>query len=378
MKSGVSFSNEKDSFRSGRNAAGEAAAVSGEPVLTIVFTTDDYDPSEVLSGVQSVVKSSRIAGFCCGGVITCEGVHEQGVGVITISGDFKAVTTLEKGLGEDPLGVGEKAGRELLKGTNGNGTAVVMPDGFQADISEMLRGLYNQMGPDVQYTGGGTGDNLKFFKTYQFTENGVAENALAAAYLEGPRIGIGIGHGWNPIGSPLVITSVEGKRVYEIDGMPAFEAYSSRLGGVDRDRFSHQAMRHPLGFPDISGQYIIRDPLIVNSDDSIDFVTEIPFQAVGSIMDCRIDGLIQTAVNAAGRALDAAGDPEFVLLFDCISRTLLMGSRFQDEIFSLRRTVGEDVPLLGALTFGEVGSYQDVPLFHNKTTAVVVGSKKEE
>lgn len=377
MKTGVSFSNEQDSFRSARNAASEATAVSGEPVLTLVFATDDYDSGEILSGVKSVVRSSRIAGFCCGGVITCEGVQKQGVGVMTLSGDFKAVTTLKKGLGQDPLGVGENAGRELLKGSAGNGTAVVMPDGFQADISEMLRGLYNQLGPDVQYTGGGTGDNLKFFRTYQFTENGVAENALAAAYLEGLNIGIGIGHGWVPIGSPLVITSVEGKRVYEIDGAPAFKAYSSRLGGIDRDGFSFHAMHHPLGFPDISGQYIIRDPLVVNSDDSIDFVTEIPAHAVGSIMDCRIDGLIETAVHAARRALAAAGEPEFVMLFDCISRTLLMGERFQDEIFSLRRTLGEDVPLLGALTFGEVGSYEDVPLFHNKTTVVVVGSVKD-
>lgn len=374
MKAGASFSGHGESRVAGREAAERAVAVCGPPVLTLVFTTDAYDPEQVLAGVLAVVGSSRIAGFCCGGVITAAGLHSQGVGVLALSGDFEAVTALQGDLGRDPFGIGQKAGRAVRESGLSGGTAIVMPDGFQANLPKMLRGLYSQLGPDFQYIGGGAGDNLKFFQTHQFTEQGVARDALAVTLVRGLEIGVGIGHGWTPAGDPLAISRSEGKRVYEINGAPAFQEYARRLGLGQRERFAYAAMQHPLGFPNISGQFVIRDPLRVNDDDSIDFITEIPSQAVGYVMECSMEGLIDTARKAARAAILPGGKPTFMLLFDCISRAMLMGDRFAEEIRALCETVGPDLPILGALTFGEIGSHDNVPLFHNKTTVVAVGS----
>ncbi len=375
MTAGVSFNNHNDSFSAGRWASQGAESASGPPVLTLVFTTDSYDQEQVLFGVKSVFPRSLIAGFCCGGVITAAGVHTQGVGVLSLSGNFRATTTLQKGLAHDAFKVGQKAALTLLEKNFKRGTIMAMPDGFQGNVPEMLRGLYNQMGPNFQYIGGGAGDNLKFFKTYQFTEQEISQDAVAVALVEGLHMGIGFGHGWVPVGSPLVITKARGKTVYEIDGFPAFAAYSRRLGLTSREQFGTKAMMHPIGFPNIRGQYVIRDPLSVNEDGSINFVTEVPSQAVGSIMDCTLEGLVEAAGHAAQQAVSAAPKPAFMLLFDCISRIMLMGDRFQEEIQVLRETVGPDVPLLGALTFGEIGSHDNVPIFHNKTTVVAVGKE---
>jgi hypothetical protein len=49
-----------------------------------------------------------------------------------------------------------------------------------------------------------------------------------------------------------------------------------------------------------------------------------------------------------------------------------MGDAFGQELRALSSGVGVDVPFLGALSFGEIGSFKDVPLFHNKTVAVAV------
>jgi hypothetical protein len=375
MKAGVYFSNHKDSLTAGRNASAGAVAASGEPVLTLAFTTDSYDQAMVLEGIRQNVSTSLIAGFCCAGVITSSGIHRKGVGVMTLSGHFRAATILKKGLGDNPFAVGQSTGKELLASGINNGTAIVMPDGFQANLTEMLRGLYNEMGPDFQYIGGGAGDNLNFFKTYQFNEQGVADNALAAAVIEGIDFGVGVGHGWVPIGDPVIITRSNGKRVYEMDGVPAFEEYSKRLRGITRDQFPVMAMKHPLGFANISGEYIIRDPMKVNDDQSIDFVTEVPSQAVGYIMDGGIEVLVETAREVAQAAIAEIYQPEFMLLFDCISRVLLMDRRFQEEIRALQDIVGTQVPLLGALTFGEIGCYYNAPLFHNKTVVVAIGGR---
>lgn len=373
MKAGVAFSLEPDSAKAGREAARRAVANSGPPALTILFTTDAYDAEAVLSAVQKVIGASKLVGFCCGGIITGEGVFSQGVGVCVLSGDFHVATTLQEGLGRDPMETGRRTGQALLEGGVRQGLVLALPDGFQFNLAEMLRGLYSQLGTDFQYAGGGAGDNLKFFKTYQFTERGMASNAVAAAAIEGMEMATAIGHGWVPMGEPMVITRASGKTVMEIDGIPAFAAYQKSLGRMSREEFKLQGMLHPLGFPDVFGQYIIRDPLAVRDDGSIEFITEVPSQAVGNIMDGQIGQLVETAEDVARRAVSSISAPAFVLLFDCISRGLLMGERFEEEIQAIRQAVGAEVPLLGALSFGEIGSYIDVPLLHNKTTVIAVG-----
>ena len=374
MKVGIAYSTLDDSRRAGRMTAEEAVKSSGEPALTFLFTTDDYDQEVVYEAVKEVVEDSKMVGFCAGGIITAERVFRQGVGVCTLSGDeLRVVTSLQHGLSADPRGAGRRAGEELLASGLDQGAVFVLPDGFAANISEVVRGLYNTMGPEFRYVGGGAGDNLRFFKTYQFTETGLASDALAVALLDGVTVQAGIGHGWQPTGDPLVTTAAKGKRVFEIDGRPAFDVYSERLGGIPVDKFTEYGMRYPLGIPDISGNYLIRDPLAVNDDGSIDFVTEVPRNAVVSIMEGDVADLIETARSVAQAAAGGVAEPQFVLLFDCISRCLLMGEEFEKELKAIREAIGAEVPILGSLAFGEVGSYADVPLFHNKTTVIAVG-----
>ena len=377
MRAGIAHSTNKDSFNAGLEAATKAVELSGPPQLTILFTTDAYEQAQVFKAVRKLVGESRLVGFCGGGIITRDGVFPQGVGICTMSGkELTAVTALQRGLSRNAREAGEKAGEALLASGLTQGTVIVLPDGFQSNLSEMLRGLYHAMGPNFTYVGGGAGDNLKFFKTYQFTEQGIDSDALAVALLDGVSVASGLGHGWQPMGEPLVITKSKDKTVEEIDGIPALQAYVKRLGRIDDGHFAQVGMKHPLGFPDISGNYLIRDPLTVNNNQSIHFVTEIPRNAVGNIMDCNMDDLIGTAAAVARNVASGMRPPHFVLLFDCISRFLLMGTRFNDEIKAIQEVIGEDTPLLGALTFGEVGSYLDIPLLHNKTTVIAMGGDR--
>ena len=373
MKVGVGYSNQADSHRAGQQAAREALKSSGRPVLTFLFTTDSYNQKKVWEAVKAVVGNSRLVGFCAGGIIVGDSVIEQGVAVLTLSGRrLRAATSLQRDLSKDPYAAGCAAGEELLKSGIRKGTVFVFPDGFGTDISEALWGLYNIMGSDFRYVGGAAGDNLRFFKTHQFTEVVLESDALAVALLDGVAIGTAIGHGWKPEGEPLVVTKASGKRVFEIDGTPAFEAYSARLGGVPEEQFEQYGMRHPLGFPDIWGNYLIRDPLTLKPDGSIEFVTEVPRDAVGYVMIGTKGDLIETAGTVAEEASRGV-KPKFALIFDCISRYLLLGEAFEEELRAIRASIGPEVPIVGVLTFGEVGAQEEVPLFHNKTVAIAVG-----
>ena len=199
---------------------------------------------------------------------------------------------------------------------------------------------------------------------------------MAAAAIGGCEVGSAIGHGWQPHGEPLVITRAEGKRVFELDGRPAFQVYCEALDmQIPRESFRRTSMVNPFGFVDISGDYVIRDARAVNDDDSLDFVTEVPDKAVALLMKGEVAGLIATAREVAAQAASRVRTPVLALAFDCVSRFILMGDGYPKEVQALVDGIGPGVPLLGALTFGEIGSFHDVPLFHNKTvTMAVLGS----
>jgi len=373
MKIGVAYSTAGDSREAARKAAETAVVSSGEPVLTFLFTTDSYDQQAVFETAKEVVGKSKLVGLCGAGVITSEGVYQQAVAVGTLSGpELNVVTSLQPVIDEDPSAAGHKTSVQLLTSGINAGTVIVLPDGFTPDVSEILLGLYNGMGAEFKYIGGGAGDNLRFFKTYQFTEAGVKSNAVASALLSGVAIGTSIGHGWRPRGDLLVITRAKKKKIIEIDARPAFDVYSERLGGISGDQFPEWGMRYPLGTPDIRGNYLIRDPITVNEDKSINLVTEIPDNAVANLMEGSTEVLVEAAREVATAAVNQVAKPRFALIFDCISRYLFMGNDFGKELNAIREVVGTEVPMLGVLTFGEIGSYADFPQFHNKTLALAV------
>ena len=149
MKAGASYSTAEDSQLAGRKAAEEAVRSSGEPALTLLFTTDSYEQEAVLEAVKGVVGNSKIAGFCSGAVITPGGLFQQGVAVGTLSGDeLRVATALEGGTNEDPRGAGRRCGKALLASGIDRGIVIALPDAFQANVYEVARGLYEAMGPD--------------------------------------------------------------------------------------------------------------------------------------------------------------------------------------------------------------------------------------
>jgi hypothetical protein len=376
IKVGLGYIKDLPSREAGGLAARRALQSGEKPAITFLFTTEGYDQEEVLASVQAETGGAPLIGACGAGVVTPEGVLQNGVGVLTLSGAGLAVATARADFGRrTPEETGRLLGERLLSISDvASGTVFVFPDGLAGNIAPMLRGLYDALGPDFQYVGGGTGDNLRFFRTYQFTESGVSSGSVAAALVSGMAFGTGIGHGWQPMGSPLVITRADGKVVYELDERPAFDVYAERLGGIEPDRFPEYGVRFPLGIADASGRFIIRDPLEIYAGGALKMVTEMPAKAVVFLMEGELESLAGVGREVGRQALRGVQTPRFGLVFNCVSRFLLLGEK-HDEAAVIQDGLGIPLSLLGLLTFGEVGAYNDVPLFHNKTLVVAVGGE---
>jgi len=307
LRVGIGFSDELKPSAAARCALEQAINCTRRPDLIFILTTENYDPEVVLSSVVNTVGTCSLVGAWTPGIIINFEVHARGIGVCSISGEgVEAVTHLEKGAAGSSFSRGERMGKILLeKAGDRPGTVFLFSDAFCSNISELLRGLYNVMGPGFNYAGGGCGNNLQFSSTYQFTEQRVGRKAVAAALLRGINFKIELDHGWSPVGEPLTITKAEGRRVYEIDGIPAFKRYRDLVWNCTRNGFPCCGMQYPFGLPAAGGNFIIRDPLKAEEDESILFVTEVPENAIATIMEGDADSIVAAARKVAKNALNA-------------------------------------------------------------------------
>jgi len=363
MKFGISFSNATDEKLAVKDAVNDAIDQSNGSDLLVLFSCDFYDQDRLLSYTLELTDSA-VVGCSTAGVISEKGLV-KGLGAISLKG-VNAKTRLVVGTGLD---VGQEVGKSFMGFKEG--TTLVFPDGFLDGIPDFLIGLYNCLGYNFVYIGGGSGDNLGGTKTRQFTEEGVVSRGYSLAVMD-LKVNVAMGHGFKPITRPLVVTKAVGKMVLEIDGERAFDVYR-RYVKCSIESFAYDGMFHPIGIPSVDG-YIIRDPIQVDEKGAIKFVSEVPQNSIITIMDCSADELIKTAESVAEKAVSDVKKPEFAFVFDCVSRSWLLGDRFKEEINKIVDVL--NVPIIGFLTFGEVYGCNGVPMFHNKSVVIGVGGSK--
>lgn len=379
---GSGFSRSGDSFQAGCEAGRQAmdALVGVNPGILFVFTTDGYNQQELVRGLRSAAGDIPLLGCCTGGVIGNEGPSGDGVAVLTLGGGIGATLASYQGIRDGALQAGRQAAERLVQ-TLGepqfpHRATVMLADGLTGTLTEVVGSAAALLEPHAPLIGGGAGDNLKFLRTSQIVDAETLDDAVALAHVSSERpIGIGVRHGWMPTGRALVVTRSEGNVVYEFDGRPAFEAYRELFpqSGLTPENFGSFVMSRPLGLPQPSGEFLIRDPLRARPDGAIECVARVPEQAVVQIMRGDPSDLFAAAREAARTALSQLGGrrPAGVLVFDCVSRLLMLGDAAANEVRLIREMVGRDTPIAGMFSFGEIAAGQcGSTVLHNKTVVV--------
>ena len=375
-------------------AAGQAAAEQATiplqgatPSLVLVFSTDIYDQSTVIAGVRSVTGSAPLTGCCTGGIISAAGPSATGVSVLVLhSPALEVQSALVENLGSDPVGVAEAAAEHVEEFVRANGAqpsvALMFADGLTASLTEAVRSAGSVLGPLCRMVGGGAGDNLRFKETSVFLNDRCASDAFTISLLNDELpIGIGIQHGWIPVGRGMVVTRSEGRIVHEFDGQPALEAYRNLFpeAHLSPENFTEFVMAHPIGLPQAGGEFLVRDPIRANPDGSISFIATVPEHAVAHIMRGDPDTLFAAAENATQRAIAQLNGAPLVavVVFDCVSRLLMLRAGAKTEIQRIRTIAGESTPIAGMFSFGEIAAEYGPAAFHNKTVVVYAIGQKQ-
>ena len=368
IHAGVGTSKDtRDAYQAGYDACQTAveAMGGGVPDFTFTFSSVAFNQEELVRGVRAASGEAPGIGCSDAGEITAAGPTTKSVAVMAIKSDAISFTT---GLGKDIKAGAKEAGMAIAKEVKARASAplktfLMLPDVLTGNGADIVRGILEVLGPNFPVAGGAAGDDFLFEKTYEYRDGEVATGAVAGVGLSGTfTFGMGVRHGWVPIGPPMKVTKSAGAVVYTLDNRPAISIYEDYFGAkaedLRKEPLARMAITYPLGIkvPDMD-EYLIRDPITVDTEGAITCAAEIPEGSEIRLMIGSKEKAVEAAQDAARKLMKdfeaVPARPRFVLIFNCIAREKLFAQKAKDEIDAIMEIIGPEVPLLGFYTYGE-------------------------
>lgn len=380
ISAGIGIGTGGDAHKAGRDAAADALeSLPGRTATAVVvFGSVSFDQDQLLAGIAEITGKAAIVGCSTAGEISSEGLagHDSVV-VAAIGGDGLSVTTA---IGNHLLWNARQAGldcaKELQYVSHGYLDAGLVFTDVVAGKGEIATtGIEERLGPSIPLFGAAAGDDLLFYKTYQYLNGRAFTGSVVALGLHGDAVSCGtVADGFLPIGIPRTITHANGVLVREIDGKPAISMYEDYFGPtyateLKEHLLSDLAVTFPLGILSPGEKRMIpRTPMYADGKGGMIFSAPIPEGAEAHIMISDSEQTIASAKAAAEeilRRLDGR-TPRLVLLFNSIARRKLLGTNADEEIHVIQNVMGREVPMAGFYGYAQIDSSATLGTnFHN-------------
>lgn len=358
LTAGVGLGRAVDGREAGLQAAHQALDGLGilTPAIGLLFASNHYAPRDVVNGALSLLGDTPLIGFSTPAGITSAGPHPNSVVLALLAGNFEARSHWFPGYSQSSRETAQRLTQMLAVPDPGR-ALLFFADGFSGDAEQFCEEVRTAGVPTVGVLSSG---ELQTGTTFQLAGNQSGVGSLAAAMLQGDiRIGIGYGHGWDPVGSQFRITRSRGFWLRTLNGRPASEAYAELFGQPAGDwaypPLSYLARLYPLGIEQ-DDQLLVRSPIRVEADGSFRMNAplrdgEDAYLLVGSRAACR-----RAAAQAAQQALLSLGGlrPSFALVLTDISWQLLLESSPGIDVEAVTEILGTNVPVAGGYTLGQI------------------------
>jgi hypothetical protein len=378
----------------GREAGSQAAHLAlgkmnrAPASLALVLATHDYSLPQVASGIASYLSEVPLLGFSTLGTYntnedsanTAAG-SRRSVTVALLGGDLKARADWWPSAGEDspaslqrklaalqPTQVLQTASLNLMPaqprtGSLAGHTLILALDGLTGEAEKVVgalpEGRYNVLGC---LAGGAVSRGV----TYQAGGRQSGAGGCAAALVSGNlSISTGYAHGWQRIGAFARITRARGPLLEELDGRPAVEVYA-RLFDYPPASWTVPPLDefvrlYPLGIDTPDGGLRVLSPLRVEATGALRMQTAPPQGAAVHVLAASAESCIAAAQSAASQALAAlksSSPPILALVLADAAWQLLLQARPEAEFQAVRAILGDEIPVVGGYTFGQIARPQ--------------------
>ena len=231
---------------------------------------------------------------------------------------------------------------------------------------QVLQGIRAVIGDKTTIVGGSSADNDVTGQWAQFgPEHSHREGVVVSVLFPSIPVSSAYQSGYVPTSDSGIVTRVEGRRLYEIDGQPAAQAYHRwTAGAVPMADATPQSILAdstlwPLGriTRQIAGVpfHLLAHPAMSNPDGSIELFADVATGDRLWQMQGSVDSLLARAGRVARHARqDAGGEIAGALVVYCGGCLLAVQDRMNEVHQGLNAALG-DTPWLGVFTFGEQG-----------------------
>lgn len=356
-----------------------------DPSFILLFSSTHIDLKKFFRHFRDKFnEKTKIMGCSTCGEISNYGIAENTVVAMAIKSDHISVGV---GIGRNLKKDGVKAGRtaaeraiqdlehDFSKTISYGATvsdilklnlffAFVFPDSLSGREESALEGIFSVFGNRCPILGGGSGDNLKYEKTYQFYNGEVyTDSILVALFALDCKTESTSVHGWYLTGKNAFVTKADGRTVYELDHKRATGVYASMIGMDERDLIEQKrisvlenvGLGYVMSISDIHGNRWLKHPDRVYEDGRITFYANVPEGVVMSLNEATKDSVLRSTESAL-KEIKKRFKPRICVIFYAIGRKkFLEGYDACEEEFKLIKKYLKDVDFIGFYAFGQQG-----------------------
>jgi len=319
---------------------------------------DSFQPS-ILAAVAAAFPTARIAGGTSAAELSSVvGYREDSISLALFASDDIDITV---GLGDDLSTDLEGACRRAIDEARAGVTrdprvCIVLENSTANDPAAMLPVIRSLLPPGVTVIGGGSARSelTQITPTYQFAGDRVTENGIVVMLFSGPiHHSVAIGTGWRPIGTRGVVTGSDTNLIREIDGRPALNFLHRYLDETGPASFGNPMAIWEPGAP----EPYLRIALGSDETGAVSIIGSVPEGSAIQLTTANTSDLLDGAAGALSRAsaeFPAGVEPQAALVFSCMVRKYLLGSKTEQES-DLTRAALPDLPFVGLYCTGEIG-----------------------
>ncbi|AEH06397.1 FIST N-terminal domain-containing protein [Methanothermococcus okinawensis] len=391
-------------FKDGMEIARELKSKIKNPSLTILLTSiaDKEDIEELINGLKTQMDVSNLIGCTTAGEFSKKGyINQNGVLLIAFDETCKVAIGHKKVEG-NPINVGTSLAEDIKEKLKIKYPKINIDEKFLGFVfhdwnADNEDGIINGLAERLSFPiiGGTAGDNLKFNRTYQIYQDKVLSgHVLLGVISHRKRFEILYGHGYEPTECYARITKAKGKKIYELDGKPAYKVYRemiSKISGIPEEHLIKYTphdfknldftILYPLGVQDAYGNYRI---LFLNNvdNDYLEFKHGVNEGAFLILMKTTPEKTINSLHQEISKLKNFK--KPFIFIAECICREFIKNPQYSSELVSKdfkklfinNKSYNSNNKniinnCIGFLSYGE-SIVKDILRFHNTLTFVGV------
>lgn len=343
----------------------------------LAFASPEYIVPETQWVIARTLKPKRLIGFPTGSIILANALIDKGLALLGINSDDirLGIAAVTETVGKDLHYTGFDLARKTALDLNSSQRElfIAFSQGADKNCSQFIRGIKESLGGGFPILGTLPNDDFKYKNLPLLFQDKILQNSSIGLILGGTfHLGLGSGHGFKPLGKPRTATKVDGTILRSIDNKPAFEIYKHFLGaeavGLKSTSSNAYAAMYPLGaYIQESRQYLLRNIVDILDDGSIVCHEGIPEGAEIHLMISNTDSCYNSAVKAAELVKESLADrpAKLLLIFESFARHRIMGRQTFEYIETIKKILGNNIPILGMCCHGEIGPFGGIKNIKN-------------